>query len=140
NEDGTDVDSFLNLLFKKLNTKSGEGNFPVYLRHFPYVNGGLFRDDITCPKFSKKARQILIDSGSLDWAEINPDIFGSMIQAVADPEERNNLGMHYTSVINILKLIKPLFLDEMYEEFERNKENAKALDKLLVRLSKIKFF
>lgn len=140
NADGSDVDSFLNLLFQKLNTKPGEGDFPSYLQHFPYVNGGLFRDDITCPKFSKKARQILIDSGSLDWAEINPDIFGSMIQAVADPAERNNLGMHYTSVINILKLIKPLFLDELYEEFEKNKDNAKALDKLLVRMSKIKFF
>ena len=138
--DGSDVKEFLSLLFKKLNTEPGKGNFPTYLNDFPYVNGGLFRDDIECPKFSKKARQILIDSGELDWSEINPDIFGSMIQAVADPEERNNLGMHYTSVVNILKLIKPLFLDELYEEFEKSKNNAKALDKLLVRLSKIKFF
>lgn len=136
--DGSDVDEFLSLLFKKLNTEKGD--FPSYLKDFPYVNGGLFSDDIECPKFSKKARQILIDSGELDWSEINPDIFGSMIQAVADPSERNNLGMHYTSVVNILKLIKPLFLDELYEEFEKNKNNAKALDKLLVRLSKIKFF
>lgn len=137
-DDGSDVKEFLSLLFKKLNTEKGE--FAIYLDSFPYVNGGLFRDDIECPKFSKKARKILIDSGELDWSEINPDIFGSMIQAVADPEERNNLGMHYTSVVNILKLIKPLFLDELYEEFEKNKNNAKALDKLLVRLSKIKFF
>ncbi|WP_208796460.1 class I SAM-dependent DNA methyltransferase [Flavobacterium fluviatile] len=137
-DDGSDVKEFLSLLFKKLNTEQGE--FPNYLDSFPYVNGGLFRDDIECPKFSKKARQILIDSGELDWSEINPDIFGSMIQAVADPEERNNLGMHYTSVVNILKLIKPLFLDGLYDEFEKNKNNAKALDKLLVRLSKIKFF
>lgn len=136
--DGSDVDEFLSLLFKKLNTEKGD--FPSYLKDFPYVNGGLFSDDIECPKFSKKARQILIDSGELDWSEINPDIFGSMIQAVADPSERNNLGMHYTSVVNILKLIKPLFLDELYEEFEKNKNNAKALDKLLIRLSKIKFF
>src|SRR5690554_4720119 len=145
--DGSDVDAFLVKLFKLLNT-------PVDKQHTDpdfalplwgswkghYVNGGLFRDDIECPKFSKKARQILIDSGELDWSEINPDIFGSMIQAVADPSERNNLGMHYTSVVNILKLIKPLFLDELYEAFEKNKNNAKALDKLLVRLSKIKFF
>lgn len=137
-DDGSDVKEFLSLLFKKLNTENGD--FPNYLDSFPYVNGGLFRDDIECPKFSKKARQILIDSGELDWSEINPDIFGSMIQAVADPEERNNLGMHYTSVVNILKLIKPLFLDELYEEFEKNKNNAKVLDKLLVRLSRIKFF
>lgn len=139
--DGSDVDDFLSLLFKRLNTPDTElVEVPLYLKDFPYVNGGLFRDDIECPKFSKKARQILIDSGELDWSEINPDIFGSMIQAVADPSERNNLGMHYTSVVNILKLIKPLFLDELYEEFEKNKNNAKALDKLLVRLSKIKFF
>lgn len=138
NADGSDVCDFLSLLFKKLNTDKGD--FPSYLKDFPYVNGGLFRDDIECPKFSKKARQILIDSGELDWSEINPDIFGSMIQAVADPSERNNLGMHYTSVVNILKLIKTLFLDELYEEFEKNKNNTKALDRLLVRLSKIKFF
>src|SRR5690554_1829354 len=139
--DGSDVDVFLSLLFKRLNTADTElVEVPSYLKDFPYVNGGLFRDDIECPKFSKKARQILIDSGELDWSEINPDIFGSMIQAVADPSERNNLGMHYTSVVNILKLIKPLFLDELYEEFEKNKNNAKALDKLLIRLSKIKFF
>ena len=136
--DGSDVDEFLSLLFKKLNTD--KGNSPSYLKDFPYVNGGLFRDDIECPKFSKKARRILIDSGELDWSEINPDIFGSMIQAVADPSERNNLGMHYTSVVNILKLVKPLFLDELYDEFDKNKYNAKALDRLLVRLSKIKFF
>src|SRR5690554_5119410 len=138
--DGSDVDEFLDLLFKKLNTPKGEGNFPTFLDEFPYVNGGLFKDEIECPKFSRKARQILIDSGELDWSEINPDIFGSMIQAVADPSERNNLGMHYTSVLNILKLIKPLFLDELYEEFEKNKDNTKALDKLRHRLSKIKFF
>ncbi|WP_231427004.1 DNA methyltransferase [Pedobacter sp. Leaf250] len=139
-ENGSDVSDFLSLLFKKLNSPPEKHDFPSYLNDFPYVNGGLFRDEIECPRFSKKAREILIASGELDWSEINPDIFGSMIQAVADPSERNNLGMHYTSVINILKLIKPLFLDELYEEFENNKENPKALDKLLVRLSKIKFF
>lgn len=138
--DGSDVDEFLDLLFLKLDSKPNEGIFPDYLQGFQYVNGGLFRDTIECPKFSKKARQMLISSGELEWADINPDIFGSMIQAVADPEERNNLGMHYTSVINIHKLIKPLFLDELYEEFEKNKDNARALDKLLVRMSKIKFF
>src|SRR5690606_39421090 len=109
--DGSDVDEFLSLLFKKLNTEKGKVELPSYLDDFPYVNGGLFRDDIVCPKFSQKSRQILLDSGELDWSEINPDIFGSMIQAVADPSERTNLGMHYTSVQNILELIKPLFLD-----------------------------
>lgn len=138
--DGSDVDEFLSLLFKKLNTEQGNGELPGYLDDFPYVNGGLFRDDIVCPKFSKKSRQILLDSGTLDWSEINPDIFGSMIQAVADPSERTNLGMHYTSVQNILKLIKPLFLDELEQEFEKNKENTRGLEKLLQRMSKIKFF
>lgn len=138
--EGSDVDEFLSLLFKKLNTEKGKVELPSYLDDFPYVNGGLFRDDIVCPKFSQKSRQILLDSGELDWSEINPDIFGSMIQAVADPSERTNLGMHYTSVQNILKLIKPLFLDELYEEFEKHKENPKALEKLLSRMSKIKFF
>ena len=139
-KDVSDVDTFLATLFRKLNTPKGQGTFPSHLNNFPYVNGGLFRDDIQCPKFSKKARQILIDSGELDWSEINPDIFGSMIQAVADPAERNNLGMHYTSVVNILKLIKPLFLDDLYEEFEKNKGNVKKLEALLDRLGKIKFF
>lgn len=138
--DGADIHIFLQQLFRKLNTKPNEGDFPKYFDKFPYVNGGLFRDDIQIPKFSPKARQLFIESGELDWAEINPDIFGSMIQAVADPSERDNLGMHYTSVINILKLIKPLFLDELYEEFENNKNNKIALEKLLNRLGKIKFF
>ncbi|MGL5234410.1 MAG: class I SAM-dependent DNA methyltransferase, partial [Empedobacter falsenii] len=131
---------FLTTLFKKLNTPEGKGSFEPHFNKFPYVNGGLFRDDIQCPKFSTKARQILLDSGELDWSEINPDIFGSMIQAVADPAERNNLGMHYTSVVNILKLIKPLFLDDLYEEFEKNKGKIKGLEALLDRLGKIKFF
>src|SRR5690625_610098 len=138
--DGSDVDEFLSLLFDKLNTSPSEGSFPSYLKDFPYVNGGLFREKITCPKFSIKARRLLIESGELDWSEINPDIFGSMIQAVADPEERTNLGMHYNSVENILKVIKPLFLDELEEEFEKNRENPRALNRLLVRLGKIKFF
>lgn len=139
-KDGSDVDLFLTTLFKKLNTPEGKGSFEPHFDKFPYVNGGLFRDDIQCPKFSTKARQILLDSGELDWSEINPDIFGSMIQAVADPAERNNLGMHYTSVVNILKLIKPLFLDDLYDEFEKNKGKIKGLEALLDRLGKIKFF
>lgn len=138
--DGSDVKEFLSLLFDKLNTASGKGSFPNYFTDFPYVNGGLFKEKITNPNFSPKARRMLIESGELDWSEINPDIFGSMIQAVADPEERNNLGMHYTSVENILKVIKPLFLDALYEEFEKNRENPNALNRLLVRLGKIKFF
>lgn len=107
---------------------------------FPYVNGGLFRDPIESPKFTSKARNILIGLGELQWQEINPDIFGSMIQAVVLPEYRSDLGMHYTSVENILKLIRPLFLDELYEEFEKHRDNVTQLRKLIARMSKMKFF
>lgn len=136
--DGSDVHTFLTDLFRRMNCEKGD--FPAYVQAFPYVNGGLFRDDIVCPKFSRKAREILLKCGDLNWDEINPDIFGSMIQAVADPEERSDLGMHYTSVPNILKLIQPLFLDELYAEFEKYADNSKKLDQLRIRLSKMKFF
>jgi len=138
-EDGSDTHIFLTDVFKKLNTKSKDG-FAEYLAKFPYVNGGLFRDTIDVPIFSSKARKVLIGLGDLYWQDINPDIFGSMIQAVVMDEYRSDLGMHYTSVPNILKLIKPLFLDELYEEFENSKENVKKLQTLIVRISKIKFF
>lgn len=136
--DGSDMQQFFTELFHKLNTN--KGLFPSYIRDFPYVNGGLFKDDIAIPAFSKKSRDILLSNGELKWDEINPDIFGSMIQAVADPSERGNLGMHYTSVPNILKLIKPLFLDELYDEFEKQKDNYNALKRLIFRMSRIKFF
>lgn len=137
-EDGSDVHVLLNDLFAKLD--SDNDNHPVYVRHFPYVNGGLFHQVIDTPVFSRKSRNILLACSELRWNEINPDIFGSMIQAVADPEERSDLGMHYTSVENILKVIRPLFLDELYEEFEKNRDNSKALARLIQRMSKIKFF
>lgn len=138
-EDGSDTHIFLDLLFRRMRCQ--EGNFPDIIREeFPYVNGGLFRDDIRSPKFSAKTRKILLECGDLDWSEINPDIFGSMIQAVADPEERGNLGMHYTSVPNIKKLIEPLFLNQLYLEFEKSSDNSLQLHRLINRLSKIKFF
>jgi len=137
-QDGSDVDLFFNQLFKRLN--SSKGKFADWQEQFPYVNGGLFRDDIVCPKFSYKSRKILLECGGLNWSEINPDIFGSMIQAVADPEERSDLGMHYTSVPNIKKLIEPLFLNDLYEAFEKNYDNSKNLQKLIIRISNIKFF
>ena len=138
-KDGSDVDLFLDKLFKALNNKdnSKEQN---YISQFPYVNGGLFQDEIPIPKFNKEARNILEESGDLDWSHINPDIFGSMIQAVVNPDQRGNLGMHYTSVPNIMKVIKPLFLDELYEELEKAKGNSKKLRKLIKRISKLKIF
>jgi hypothetical protein len=138
-EDGFDTHEFLDKLFERLNTKDSS-SFPAYLQKFPYVNGGLFRDPIDAPHFTFKARKALLELGDLNWKDINPDIFGSMIQAVVLPEYRSDLGMHYTSVENILKLIRPLFLDELYEDFEKHNDNPKQLRKLINRLSKIKFF
>ena len=117
-----------------------EINTPEYLQKFPYVNGGLFRDILKVPTFTTKSRNILIEIGQLQWSQINPDIFGSMIQAVVTPDHRGNLGMHYTSVPNIMKVIEPLFLDELYLEFEKAYENKSKLQMLLNRLAKIKIF
>jgi type II restriction/modification system DNA methylase subunit YeeA len=138
-KDGSDVDAFLDKLFKALNTKDNSKE-QSYISQFPHVNGGLFKDEIPIPKFNKEARNILEESGDLDWSHINPDIFGSMIQAVVNPDQRGNLGMHYTSVPNIMKVIKPLFLDELYEELEKAKGSSKKLRKLIKRISKLKIF
>ncbi|MBX9733462.1 MAG: hypothetical protein K2X37_05340, partial [Chitinophagaceae bacterium] len=138
NENGSDTHLFLDRLFDRLNTENAKG-FPAHFTQFPYVNGGLFRDKIASPVFTAKARKILIELGELNWRDINPDIFGSMIQAVVIPEYRSDLGMHYTSVPNIQKLIKPLFLDALYEEFEICK-TIPQLRKLINRIAKIKFF
>jgi hypothetical protein len=145
--DGSDLNVYLDRLFVVMNTPSnrrdamhGVSTMPAYLNAFPYVNGGLFRYPHTAPTFTRRSRQMLIDSGNLQWQDINPDIFGSMIQAVITPEHRGGLGMHYTSVPNIMKVIEPLFLDELKEEFENSKGNVKRLNALLQRIWKIKIF
>jgi len=146
--DGSDVDSYLNRLFEVLNTsKENRHDLPDYLSKFEYVNGGLFADSIASPKFSTKSRKMLIECGSeLDWSDINPDIFGSMIQAVVHPDQRGGMGMHYTSVINIMKVIEPLFLDDLYAELENIVENidlkqkSSRLRKLHDRIVNIKIF
>lgn len=137
-ENGKDTHTFLDDLFDRLNTENA-AHLPEYLRKFEYVNGGLFGQKIASPLFTTKARKTLLELGELNWKDINPDIFGSMIQAVVIPEYRSDLGMHYTSVENIQKLIKPLFLDELYEAFE-NATTIAQLRALIIRLSKIKFF
>ncbi|HCG5249010.1 TPA: class I SAM-dependent DNA methyltransferase [Vibrio parahaemolyticus] len=140
-EDGSDLVGVFERLFDVLNTPAHQRNdLPKYLNDFPYVNGGLFKKQIKVPTFDAKARRMLLDSGSLDWSDINPDIFGSMIQGVADPETRSKMGMHYTSVSNIMKVIEPLFLNDLYEEFDKCNGNINKLKKLQVRLSRIKFF
>lgn len=137
-ENGKDTHTFLDDLFDRLDSENEKG-YPDFLAKFPYVNGGLFNQKINSPLFTTKARKTLIELGELQWKDINPDIFGSMIQAVVIPEYRSDLGMHYTSVENILKLIKPLFLDELYEAYE-NATTVNQLQKLIHRISKIKFF
>ena len=139
--DGSDLHSYLDTLWDVMNTDKGQRqNLPAYLDAFPYVNGGLFRHQYAAPKFTRRSRQMAIDMGELDWKAINPDIFGSMIQAVITPEHRGGLGMHYTSVPNIMKVIEPLFLNELYEAYENAKGNLKKLNDLRLRISKIKVF
>lgn len=137
-KNGKDTHSFLDKLFARLDSKDTK-DLPEFLKKFPYVNGGLFRDEISSPKFSAKARKILVELGELQWKNINPDIFGSMIQAVTIGEDRDELNKHYTSVPNILKLIKPLFLDEFYEELEKA-NTLNQLFKLQNRIANAKFF
>ncbi|RZA02869.1 MAG: class I SAM-dependent DNA methyltransferase [Sphingobacteriaceae bacterium] len=139
--DGSDLKEYLEKLFLVLNTDyTNRKDLPKYLNDFPYVNGGLFRDSFDIPVFTRKSRLAILECGSLNWKDINPDIFGSMIQAVITPEHRGGLGMHYTSVPNIMKVIGPLFLDELYEDFETNKHHPQKLNNLLYRLSKLKIF
>lgn len=137
--DGSDLKDYLNTLFEALNNPDREG-FPEYLKSFPYVNGGLFTQEIYVPNFSRRSRSMIIESGELDWSSINPDIFGSMFQAVVHTEQRAEMGMHYTSVPNILKLIDPLFMNELREEFIRSIDSEAKLEQLLYRLENIKIF
>jgi len=111
-----------------------------YADVFPYVNGGLFSGATESPRFSRTARAYLLRAGELDWKEINPDIFGSMIQAVADDGERGELGMHYTSVPNILKVLNPLFLDSLREQLEAAGDSRQKLRNLRKRLAAIRVF
>jgi hypothetical protein len=139
-EDGSDLHTYLDRLFELMNTPLRDDSLPKHLRDFPYVNGGLFQQKHQAPTFSRRSRAILIECGELDWAAINPDIFGSMIQAVITPEHRGGMGMHYTSVPNIMKVIEPLFLDNLLEEFESAKGNLKKINELLKRIWHIKIF
>jgi hypothetical protein len=139
--DGSDLHEFLQRLFEALDVKDKE-DFPSPFSQFPYVNGGLFSRarNITVPRFNPQARKIILECGSLNWADINPDIFGSMFQGVVDEEHRSAHGQHYTSVPNIMKTIEPLFLDELREELDKNYDNIPKLFKLLQRISLIRIF
>lgn len=164
-EDGSDLSQYLDESFNVMDLSLRHSDIPSIVKQFPYVNGGLFSKHIQIPKMGAKARRIIIECGELDWKDINPDIFGSMIQAVVNPEVRANQGMHYTSVPNIMKVINPLFLDELRKtynelnEFYEQKKQLNAIgaltkkqfydelkpvikkgDALLKRMSRMKFF
>ena len=136
---GLDLEIYLEKLFDILNSKD-RVNVPSYFKLFPFVNGGLFKDKYKIPKLTNEFRKILIDCGELEWNSINPDIFGSMMQAVIQQGERKELGMHYTTSANILKSIKPLFLDKLYEEFLSCNKDKKKLNKLLLKIYNINIF
>lgn len=138
-DDGTDLNQYFNDLFKLLNVQERAGH-PKHLIAFPYVNGGLFKEKHKIPVFTSKLRKMIIECNSMDWSAINPDIFGSMIQNVVHPDQRSSLGMHYTSVVNIMKIIQPLFLDELYQELQKQINNKQKLKELHNRLEFIKIF
>jgi len=140
-EDGADLAQWLESLFEVLNTPKEKRlkKLDEQLGAFPYVNGSLFAEQLPHAAFDTCMRQLLLDCCALDWSRISPAIFGSLFQSVMDATLRRNLGAHYTSEKNILKLIKPLFLDELRAEFERMKTNRKRLEEFHQRLAKLKF-
>jgi hypothetical protein len=139
-EDGKDLHELLDQIFDVLNTEESKRiGYPSHLLGFGFVNGKLFERHSSAPRFTAKARSLVLDCGTLDWSQINPDIFGSMMQAVVHPGQRESLGMHYTSVENIMKVIRPLFLDELQSAFEVSDTKAK-LNRLHNRISAIKCF
>ncbi|TAF74396.1 MAG: class I SAM-dependent DNA methyltransferase [Bacteroidetes bacterium] len=141
NEDGSDLAARLQELFQVLNTPPEKRfkNIDEQLNAFPYVNGKLFEEILPSASFDKAMRTALLECCYLDWGKISPAIFGSMFQSVMNPQERRNLGAHYTSEKNILKLIKPLFLDDLYTEFETIKTNKNRLNEFHKKLGSLKF-
>ena len=141
--DASNTHEVLSELFRAMNTRPADraaADFRPWANTFPYVNGNLFSGSADVPRFSRIARSYLLHVGNLDWTKINPDIFGSMIQAVADDEERGALGMHYTSVPNILKVLNPLFLDDLRAKLDEAGDNARKLLNLRQRIARIRVF
>ncbi|CAM4061247.1 class I SAM-dependent DNA methyltransferase [Paracoccus yeei] len=141
--DSSNTHEVIGTLFRAMNTKpdhrAAQG-IPRWAEPFPYVNGELFSGTTEAPRFSRIARSYLLTIGGLDWTQVNPDIFGSMIQAVADEDERGALGMHYTSVPNILKVLNPLFLDDLRAVLEEAGDNGRKLLNLRGRMARIRVF
>lgn len=140
-EDGSDTGMHIATLFQVLNTapEKRQATLDEELSQFPYVNGGLFAEQINCPAFNSEMRKRLVEACAFDWSAISPAIFGSLFQSVMDKNERRHLGAHYTSEKNILKLIKPLFLDDLYAELESCGKNIKKLEELHNKIAKLKF-
>jgi hypothetical protein len=141
--DSSNTHEVIGELFRAMNAKiedRASAKLPRWADAFPYVNGDLFSGTLDVPRFSKIARSYLLHIGNLDWTKINPDIFGSMIQAVAEDEERGALGMHYTSVPNILKVLNPLFLDDLRAKLEEAGDNQRMLLNLRNRMARIRIF
>lgn len=141
NEDGSDLGALIAQFFQVLNTPKEKRlkNLDEQLNQFPFVNGKLFEEPLPIAAFNSTMRSILLEASGLDWGKISPAIFGSLFQSVMNPVERRNLGAHYTSEKNILKLIKPLFLDELREEFEKSKSSKPKLRAFHKKLSTLKF-
>jgi hypothetical protein len=142
NENGSDVGMFLDGLFRVLNTPDSERKTDVNasLKKFPYVNGGIFAEDISVIDFNKKMRVALVDVANYDWTTINPTIFGSLFQLIKTKEARHALGEHYTSEENINKIVYPLFLDDLNERLAKSWDSIKELKRLRQDLAKIKIF
>lgn len=142
-KDSSNTHEIISEIFRAMNTRKEDrvaAELSRWAEVFPYVNGGLFSGSTETPSFSKIARSYLLHVGNLDWKKINPDIFGSMIQAVAEDEERGALGMHYTSVPNILKVLNPLFLDDLRAKLEEAGDNPRMLLNLRKRMARIRIF
>ena len=141
--DSSNTHEVMSEIFRAMDTaieNRASAKLPRWADTFPYVNGGLFSGNTDVPRFSKIARSYLIHIGNLNWTKINPDIFGSMIQAVTDEEERGALGLHYTSVPNILKVLNPLFLDDLRAKLEEAGDSPQKLLNLRKRMAKIRVF
>ena len=143
--DGSNTHEVMSEVFRSMNINNtvrgnAQPRLPHWANGFPYVNGGLFSGSTEVPRFNRMARTYLIHAGNLNWQQINPDIFGSMIQAVADDEERGALGMHYTSVPNILNVLNPLFLDDLRVQLEAAGDNKVKLLNLRKRMARIRVF
>ena len=143
NPNGTDTGAILATIFQTLKSnprKNGRKATDEDLQQFPYVNGQLFDENLPIPIFTAKMRTLLLECCTFDWSKVSPAIFGSMFQSVMDKEKRRNLGAHYTSEKNIMKVVRGLFLDELLEEFEKVKFESNKLKQLHERIAKLRFF